>query len=97
MSQEWEAGDVLSLLTAETQRYCAAHPQYLFSTKSDFVDKCGFAPKPQGWVQAPATEFVPFGFQDDTNKVVLTFHIGPKRATVYSFSKGDLTITLQGR
>ena len=97
MAQEWEAGEVLSLLTTETQRYCAAHPQYLFPTRSDFVDKCGFAPKPRDWVQAPATAFVPFGFLDDTNKIVLTFHIGPKHATVYSFSKGDLTITPQRR
>jgi prepilin-type N-terminal cleavage/methylation domain-containing protein len=97
MAQEWEAGEVLALLTAETQRYCAAHPQYLFSTKSDFVDKCCFAPKPSNWVQAPATTFVPFGSQDDTNKIVLTFHIGPKHATVYSFTKGELTITPQRR
>lgn len=97
MAQECEAGEVLSLLTTETRRYCAAHPQYLFATKSDFVDKCELAPKPQAWVQAPATEFAPFGFQDDTNKIVLTFHIGRKHATVYWFSKGELTITPPGR
>ncbi len=97
MTEEWEAGEILYVLTAETRGYCAAHPQYLFPTKSDFVDKCGFAPKPKDWVQAPATEFVPFGFPDDTNKIVLTFHIGRKHATVYSFTKGELTITPQGR
>jgi type II secretory pathway pseudopilin PulG len=97
MAEEWEAGEILSLLTTETRRYCAAHPQYLFPTKSDFLDKCGFAPKPKDWLQASATEFVPFGFLDDTNKIVLTFHIGPKHATVYAFSKGELTITPQGR
>jgi prepilin-type N-terminal cleavage/methylation domain-containing protein len=97
MAQEWEADEVLYLLTSETRRYCAAHPQYAFPTKSGFVQQCGFAPKPMDWVLAPATEFVPFGFQDDTNKIVLTFHIGPKRATVYAFSKGELTITPQGR
>jgi len=97
MAQEFEAGEVLSLLTGETRRYCAAHPQYVFATKSDFVEKCVLAPKPTDWVLAQATEFVPFGFPDDTNKIVLTFHIGPKHATVYAFSKGELTITPQGR
>jgi prepilin-type N-terminal cleavage/methylation domain-containing protein len=97
MAQEWEAGEVLFLVTSETQRYCAAHPRYFFPSKSDFVEKCGFAPKPKDWVQAPATEFVPFGFPDDTNKIVLTFHIRRKHATVYSFKKGELTITPQGR
>jgi len=97
MVEEWEAGEVLSLLTSETRRYCAAHPQYLFPTKPDFVDQCGFAPKPKDWVGASATEFVPFGFLDDTNKIVLTFHIGRKHATVYSFTKGELTITPQAR
>jgi prepilin-type N-terminal cleavage/methylation domain-containing protein len=97
MTQEWEAGEVLSLVTGETQRYCAAHPQYVFASKSDFVQKCQFAPKPKDWVQAPATQFVPFGFPDDTNKVVLTFHIGRRNATLYSFNKGELTITPPGR
>jgi prepilin-type N-terminal cleavage/methylation domain-containing protein len=95
MAEEWEAGEILSLLTTETRGYCAAHPHYLFTTKSDFVEKCGFAPKPKDWVQASATEFVPFGFLDDTNKVVLTFHIGRRHATIYSLSKGKLTITPQ--
>jgi prepilin-type N-terminal cleavage/methylation domain-containing protein len=97
MAQEWEASEVLFLLTTETQRYCAAHPQYVFPTKSDFVAKCGFAPKPQAWVLASATQFVPFSFPDDTNRIVLTFHIGPKQATVYSLTKGELTSPPQGR
>jgi hypothetical protein len=40
-------------------------------------------------------EHVPFGFPADTNKVVLTFHIGRRHATIYSLSKGTLTITPQ--
>jgi hypothetical protein len=91
-AQEFEAGDVLFLLTKETRDYCATHPRYRFLTKSDFVEKCYFAPKPNTWVLAPATDFVPFGFMDDTNKIVLTFHIGPKHATVYAFTVGELTI-----
>ncbi len=97
MAQEWEAEEVLSLVTGEAQRYCAAHPQYVFASKTDFVQKCRFAPKPKDWLQAPATQFVPFGFPDDTNKVVLTFHIGRRNATIYSFNKGELTITPPGR
>lgn len=97
MAEEWEAGEILSLLTKETRGYCAAHPQYLFLTKSELIDKCGFAPKPHDWVKASTTEFVPFGFLDDTNKIVLTFHIGRKHATVYSFSKGELSISPQER
>jgi len=97
MTEEWEAGEIVHLVATETQRYCAAHPHYFFFTKSEFVNKCAFAPKPKDWVQAPATEFVPFAFPDDTNLIVLTFHIGPKHATVYSLTKGELTIIPQGR
>jgi prepilin-type N-terminal cleavage/methylation domain-containing protein len=93
MSQEMEADEVFHLLTTEARRYCAANPQYVFSSKEDFVDKCGFAPKPRNWVQFPATVFAPFSSPDNTNKIVLTFYIGPKHKTVYSFNKGELTIT----
>jgi prepilin-type N-terminal cleavage/methylation domain-containing protein len=92
MSEEWEAGSILFLIKKETRGYCAAHAQYVFPTKSEFIDKCSFGPKPHDWVEASTTEFVPFGYLDDTNKVVLTFHIGRKHATVYSLTKGELTI-----
>jgi prepilin-type N-terminal cleavage/methylation domain-containing protein len=95
MSEEWEAGSILSLLAKETRGYCAAHTQYLFLTKSELIDKVGFGPKPHDWLGASTTEFVPFGYLDDTNKIVLTFHIGRKHATVYSLSKGELTISPQ--
>ena len=97
MAEEWEAEEILALVTSETRSYCAAHPKYVFPTKTDFVDKCQFAPKPKDWVTASVTEFVPFGFLDDTNLIVLTFHIGRKHATVYSFSKGELTIIPERR
>ena len=42
--------------------------------------------------EAPATEFVPFGYLDSTNKTVLTVHIGRRHATVYSFTVGVLSI-----
>ena len=90
--QEFEADEVLFLLTKETRGYCATHPRYRFRSKSDFVEKCQFAPKPNAWVLARATQFVPFSFLDDTNLIVLTFYIGPKHTT-NSFTKGELTIT----
>ena len=96
-AEEFESGDVFHLLTTEAQRYCAAHPHYVFASKSDFVSKCRFAPKPQALVQAQATVFVPFAFPDDTNNIVLTFHIGPTQTNVVTFTKGDLTITPQRR
>ena len=97
MAQEWQAEEILPMVTSETRGYCGAHARYRFSSKADFVEKCGFAPQPKDWVQAPTTQFVPFGFPDDTNKIVLTFHIGRRQATVYSFTKGDLTLTPQPR
>jgi prepilin-type N-terminal cleavage/methylation domain-containing protein len=93
ITQEWEADEVLSMLTTQTRRYCGAHPKYDFPTKAVFVQKCGFTPRPQNWVEASATEFVPFNFRDPTNEIVLTFHIGRNHATIYSLSKGELTIT----
>ena len=97
MAQEWQADEILPMVTTETRGYCGSHARYRFSSKVDFVEKCGFAPQPKDWVQAPTTQFVPFGFPDDTNKIVLTFHIGRRHATVYSFTKGDLTLTPQPR
>jgi len=90
--QEWDEDPVFSMLTKETQDYCATHPRYRFFSKSDFVEKCYLAPKPNAWVLARTTEFVPFSFLDDTNLIVLTFYIGPKHTT-NSFTKGELTIT----
>ena len=90
--QEWDEGPVFSMLAKETQAYCATHPRYRFLSKSDLVEKCYLAPKPNAWVLARTTEFVPFGFMDDTNLIVLTFYIGPKHTT-NSFTKGELTIT----
>ena len=89
-SQEMEAEGVINMLVQETRNYCAANPKYLFANKSDFADKIGLAPKCRDWVQAAATEFVPFTHLDPTNKVVLTFHYGRNRATVWSFELWEL-------
>src|SRR5882724_5568680 len=75
-AQEMEVDTIVHMLSHETQNYCAANPKYLFASKSDFADKVGLAPKCRDWVQASATEFVPFTHLDPTNLVVLTFHYG---------------------
>ena len=95
MAEEWEAGEILDSLRHETRQYCTVHPRFEFASKDDFLGKCGFAPKPQDWIRKRATEFAPFGFQDDTNKVVLTFHVGRRQATVYYFTMGELSAPLR--
>jgi prepilin-type N-terminal cleavage/methylation domain-containing protein len=92
----WEAPTIAHRLKEETRNYCAAHPKYQFDTKLDLVTQCVLAPKPRNWVQASTTEFVPFNFLDATNKVVLSVHVGPKLATLYQFTKGDLSIRPDG-
>jgi prepilin-type N-terminal cleavage/methylation domain-containing protein len=89
-AQEMDAGTIFNMLLKETQNYCVANPQYQFSSKGDFADKCGLAPKCRDWVQSSATEFVPFTFLDPTNMVVLTFHYGRNRATVQGLNIGEL-------
>jgi hypothetical protein len=92
MSDEVEAPEIFRLLLSETRGYCAATPQYRFDNKDDFAKKCGLAPKCKDWVQASATEFVPFNHRDPTNKIVLVFHVGRNHATSYAFTLGELTI-----
>jgi len=93
MAEEMEVPGIISMIKDQTRGYCAIHPQYLFLSKSELIDKVGFAPKAHDWVESSHTDFVPFGYLDDTNKIVLTVHFGRKHATVYSVSKGALTIT----
>ena len=89
-AQEMDSNTIFDMLQKETQNYCIANPKYQFSSKSDFADKCGLAPKCKDWVHASATEFVPFTFLDPTNMVVLTFHYGRNRATVHALNIGEL-------
>jgi prepilin-type N-terminal cleavage/methylation domain-containing protein len=91
-AEEFEAPEIAFMLTRETRNYCAANPQYRFIDKTDFADKCRLAPKYRTWVGASTTEFVPFTFMDPTNLTVLSVHIGPRHRTLYSFTKGDLSI-----
>jgi prepilin-type N-terminal cleavage/methylation domain-containing protein len=92
MAEEWEAPEVADMLLHETRSYCGSHPQYHFDSKSDFADKCGLAPKCRDWIEASRTEFVPFNYLDPTNKLVLSVHIGRKYATLYQFTKGELSL-----
>ena len=89
-AQEMEVDTVVHMLSHETQNYCAANPKYLFGSKSDFADKVGVAPKCRDWIQASATEFVPFTHLDPTNRVVLTFHYGRNHSRVYALNIGEL-------
>jgi prepilin-type N-terminal cleavage/methylation domain-containing protein len=91
-AEELEAPRVAHMLQHETRNYCTAHLQYQFTDKTDFANKCGLAPRPRDWVLAPSTDFVPFGYQDPTNKMVLAVHLGPRRTTVYAFTIGDLAM-----
>jgi prepilin-type N-terminal cleavage/methylation domain-containing protein len=93
MAEEIEGPAIIDLVTQQTRGYCTAHTQYLFLSKSELIDKVGFAPKAHDWVGASSTEFVPFGYLDDTNKIVFTFHYGRKHATVHSLNKGQVSIT----
>jgi prepilin-type N-terminal cleavage/methylation domain-containing protein len=92
----WEAPTIAHMLKEETRNYCSANPNYQFDTKLDLVSKCVLAPKCQNWVHASTTDFVPFNFLDATNKIVLSVHIGPKLATLYQFTKADLSIRPEG-
>jgi type II secretory pathway pseudopilin PulG len=96
MAEEMEAPQIADLLVEETQSYCAANPQYNFSSKSEFAGKCRLAPKCLGWVQASTSEFVSFNYLDPTNKIVLAVHIGRNHATLYAFSKGELSTRPKG-
>jgi len=91
-AEEFEADEVAYVLLKESRNYCAANPHYQFDGKSDFADKCQLFPQCRNWVQAPSTDFVPFNYLDPTNKTVLAVHLGPRHATLYSFTKGDLSI-----
>jgi prepilin-type N-terminal cleavage/methylation domain-containing protein len=92
MAEEIEAPEIASMLRNETRNYCAANTRFQFTSKIDFADKCRLAPKCRNWIDAAATEFVPFDYLAPTNQIVLQVHLGPKQRILYSFTKGDLSI-----
>jgi len=96
MAEVAEAPEIASMLRDETRKYCNANRQFQFDSKSDFGDKCQLAPKCRDWLDATATEFVPFNYLAATNQIVLQVHLGPpKHKTVYAFTKGELSIQPQ--
>lgn len=96
LDEEWNAGPVIEMLQKESRVYCATHPDYAFTNKYEFADKCCLAPKCRDWIEARLTEFYPFNSLDPTNKIVLTFHVGRNHATRYSFQRWELTGTPGG-
>jgi hypothetical protein len=91
MADAEEAPVVAHMLRKSSVAYCTANPQFRFSTKKDFGDKCRFAPKPADWIDDSKTEFVPFDYLAPTNQVVLTVHLGRIRHTTVTFTTADLS------
>ena len=91
-AEEFEAPEIASMLRHETRNYCAANAQFQFTSKTDLADKCRLPPKCRNWIEALATDFVPFNYLTPTNQVVLQVPLGPKHRTVYSFTRADLSI-----
>jgi hypothetical protein len=92
MADEQEAPQIAHLVKKEARNYCAANSQFQFTTRTDFEEKCKFAPKCRDWIERAATEFVPFDYLAPTNKIVLSFHFGRRHASAYYLSKADLSL-----
>jgi prepilin-type N-terminal cleavage/methylation domain-containing protein len=91
-SEDMEGPSIIQMIRNESRNYCIGHPTFQFSSKTDFAQKCVFAPKPSEWVQGSRTDFVPFSYLDPTNKIVLSLHYGKKQARYYSFTRGELSL-----
>jgi prepilin-type N-terminal cleavage/methylation domain-containing protein len=91
-AEEFEAEEIASLLLHQSRDYCAANAQFQFASKTDFADKCHLWPKCRSWIEAAATEFDPFSYLTPTNQIVLQVHLGPRHRTLYSYTRGDLSI-----
>jgi type II secretory pathway pseudopilin PulG len=96
-AEEFEAPEIASMLLNQSRNYCTVNAQFQFTSKTDFADKCHLWPKCRSWIEAGATEFVPFGYLTPTNQTVLQVHLGPRRRTLYSFTRGDLSIRPEER
>jgi len=91
-NEDMEGPGIIEMIRTQSRNYCVGHPRFQFSSKSDFAQKCTFAPKPGQWVLAYKTEFVPFTYLDSTNTIVLSFHYGHKQQRYQAFTVGDLSI-----
>jgi prepilin-type N-terminal cleavage/methylation domain-containing protein len=90
--EDMEGPSIIEMIRKESRNYCAGHPVFQFSSKTDFAQKCVFAPKASDWVQGSRSDFVPFSYLDPTNKIVLSFHYGRKQASYYAFTRGELSV-----
>lgn len=90
--EEMEGPGIIEMIRTESRNYCAGHPAFQFSSKTDFAQKCVFAPKPSQWVQGARSDFVPFSYLDPTNKIVLSFHYGRRQASYHAFTQGELSL-----
>jgi prepilin-type N-terminal cleavage/methylation domain-containing protein len=90
-NEEMEGPSIIEMIRDESRKYCVGHSKFQFSDKKDFAQKCAFAPKASDWVLAWKTQFVPFGYMDPTNKVVLSFHYGRKQRQYQEFTCGELS------
>ena len=91
-NEDMEGPSIIEMIRNESRNYCVGHPTFQFSSKTDFAQKCVFAPKPSQWVQSSKSEFVAFSYLDPTNKVVLSFHYGRKQGKYYEFTRGELSL-----
>ena len=96
-AEEFEAPEIAAMLLNQSRNYCAANAQFQFTSRTDFADKCHLWPKCRNWIEALATEFVPFSYLTPTNQIVLQVHLGPRHRTIYSFTRGDLSIRPEER
>ncbi len=90
--EEMDGPAVIEMIRNQSRNYCVGHPRFQFTSKQDFAQQIVFAPKAGEWVRGSRSEFVPFNFQDPTNKLVLSIHYGRKQANRYSFTRGELSI-----
>ena len=91
-NEEMEGPSIIEMIRSESRNYCVGHPTFQFTSKTDFAEKCAFAPKPGAWVIAWKSQFVPFSYTDPTNKIVLSFHYGRKQLRYQAFTRGDLSV-----
>jgi prepilin-type N-terminal cleavage/methylation domain-containing protein len=82
---------IIEMIRNGSRNYCAGHPDFQFASKTDFAQKCLFAPKANDWVLLKS-EFVPFGHLDPTNKIALSFHYGRKQLQYRALTQGELSL-----
>jgi prepilin-type N-terminal cleavage/methylation domain-containing protein len=90
--EDMEGPSIIEMIRNESRNYCVGHPVFQFSSKTDFAQKCVFAPKASEWVQGSRTDFVAFSNLDPTNKIVLSLHYGRKQANHHYFTREELSL-----